>query len=69
MSIPHEHLGQPGAQHRPAFFAGGAYIVELCLFWAAPLIIGAIIAGPLARRIYEREALIQTIVVEESRVA
>ena len=39
--------------------AGGAYVIELWLFWAAP-IIGAIIAGLLARRIYEREALIQT---------
>ena len=48
--------------------AGGAYVIELWLFWAAP-IIGAIIAGLLARRIYEREVLIQTIVVEESRVA
>jgi len=64
----HEHLGQPGAQHRPGLVRGRSLPVELWLFWAAP-IIGAIIAGLLARRIYEREALIQTIVVEESRVA
>ena len=59
----------PARSTGPALFAGGAYVVELWLFWAAPIVIGAIIAGLLARRIYEREALIQTIVVEESRVA
>ena len=49
----------PARSTGPALVAGGAYVVELWLFWAAP-IIGAIIAGLLARRIYEREALIQT---------
>jgi len=58
----------PARSTGPALVAGGAYVVELWLFWAAP-IIGAIIAGLLTRRIYAREALIQTIVVEESRVA
>ena len=69
MSIPVTNTSvNPARSTGPALFAGGAYVVELWLFWAAP-IIGAIIAGLLARRIYEREALIQTIVVEESRVA
>jgi len=58
----------PARSTGPALFAGGACVVELWLFWAAP-IIDAIMAGLLTRRIYEREALIQTIVVEESRVA
>ena len=69
MSIPVTNTSvNPARSTGPALFAGGAYVVELWLFWAAP-IIGAIIAGLLARRIYEREVLIQTIVVEESRVA
>jgi len=69
VSIPVTNTSvNPARSTGPALFAGGAYVVELWLFWAAP-IIGAIIAGLLARRIYEREALIQTIVVEESRVA
>jgi aquaporin Z len=69
VSIPVTNTSvNPARSTGPALFAGGAYVVELWLFWAAP-IIGAIIAGLLARRIYEREVLIQTIVVEESRVA
>ena len=60
MSIPVTNTSvNPARSTGPALFAGGAYVVELWLFWAAP-IIGAIIAGLLARRIYEREALIQT---------
>ena len=43
-------------------------MAELWLFWLAP-IIGAVVAGLLARWMYEREALLQTVVVEESRVA
>ena len=69
MSIPVTNTSvNPARGTGPALFAGGAYGVELWLFWTAP-IIDAIFAGLLARRIYEREALIQTIVVEESRVA
>jgi len=60
VSIPVTNTSvNPARSTGPALFAGGAYVVELWLFWAAP-IIGAIIAGLLARRIYEREALIQT---------
>ena len=69
MSIPVTNTSvTPARSTGPALFAGGAYVVELWLFWAAP-IIDAIMAGLLTRRIYEREALIQAIVVEESRVA
>src|SRR5213076_942991 len=69
VSIPVTNTSvNPARSTGPALFAGGAYVVELWLFWAAP-IIDAIMAGLLTRRIYEREALIQTIVVEESRVA
>ena len=69
VSIPVTNTSvNPARSTGTTLVAGGAYVIELWLFWAAP-IIGAIIAGLLARRIYEREALIQTIVVEESRVA
>ena len=69
MSIPVTNTSvNPARSTGTTLFAGGAYVVELWLFWAAP-IIDAIMAGLLTRRIYEREALIQTIVVEGSRVA
>jgi aquaporin Z len=51
-----------------ALFAGGGHVEQLWLFWLAP-IIGAVIAGLLSRWMYGREALIQTVVVEESRVS
>jgi aquaporin Z len=48
-------------------FAGGEYIGQLWLFWVAP-IIGAVIAGLLTRWMYETEAIIETVVVEERRI-
>jgi aquaporin Z len=69
VSIPVTNTSvNPARSTGPALFAGGAYVAELWLFWVAP-IIGAAIAGLLARWIYEREALVQTIVVEETRVS
>jgi aquaporin Z len=60
VSIPVTNTSvNPARSTGTTWVAGGAYVIELWLFWAAP-IIGAIIAGLLARRIYEREALIQT---------
>jgi aquaporin Z len=35
-------------------FAGGAYIDQLWLFWLAP-ILGALVAGYLARWVFEHE--------------
>jgi aquaporin Z len=68
VSIPVTNTSvNPARSTGPALFAGGAYIDQLWLFWVAP-IVGAVIAGLLARWIYEREALISTVVVEESRV-
>src|SRR5712692_1338657 len=57
----------PARSTGPALFVGGAYILQLWLFWLAPLI-GAIIAGLLTRWMYEPEAILDTIVVEERRV-
>ena len=69
VSIPVTNTSvNPARSTGPALFAGGEYVAELWLFWLAP-IIGAVVAGLLARWMYEREALIQTVVVEERRVA
>jgi aquaporin Z len=68
ISIPVTNTSvNPARSTGPALFAGGEYIGQLWLFWVAP-IIGAVIAGLLARWIYEQEAIIETVVVEERRV-
>jgi len=69
VSIPVTNTSvNPARSTGPALFAGSGHIEQLWLFWLAP-IIGALIAGLLSRWMYEREALIQTVVVEESRVS
>jgi aquaporin Z len=69
VSIPVTNTSvNPARSTGPALFAGAADVGQLWLFWVAP-IIGAAIAGLLARWMYEREALIQTVIVEESRVS
>jgi aquaporin Z len=68
VSIPVTNTSvNPARSTGPALFAGGEYIAQLWLFWIAP-IIGAVIAGLLARWMYEYEAIVETIVVEERRV-
>src|SRR5246500_3136999 len=68
ISIPVTNTSvNPARSTGPALFAGGEYIGQLWLFWVAP-IIGAVIAGLLARWMYEPEAIVETIVVEERRV-
>ena len=68
VSIPVTNTSvNPARSTGPALFAGGEYIAQLWLFWLAP-IIGAVIAGLLARWIYEQEAIVDTLVVEERRV-
>src|SRR3954449_5658152 len=69
VSIPVTNTSvNPARSTGPALFAGGAYIGQLWLFWIGP-IIGAVIAGLLARWMYEFEAIVDTVVVEERRVA
>src|SRR3954451_7459715 len=58
----------PARSTGPALFAGSAYIGQLWLFWLAPLA-GALIAGALTRWMYEPEAIIDTTVIEERRLA
>ena len=68
VSIPVTNTSvNPARSTGPALFAGGEYIGQLWLFWVAP-IIGAVIAGLLTRWMYEQEAIIETVVVEERRV-
>ena len=69
VSIPVTNTSvNPARSTGPALFAGGGHIEQLWLFWLAP-ILGAVVAGLLARWMYEREALVGTVVIEESRVA
>jgi aquaporin Z len=68
VSIPVTNTSvNPARSTGPALFAGGEYIGQLWLFWVAP-ILGAVIAGLLARWMYEQEAIVGTVVVEERRV-
>jgi aquaporin Z len=68
VSIPVTNTSvNPARSTGPALFAGGAYISQLWLFWVAP-ILGAVIAGLLTRYMYEREAIVDTVVVEERQV-
>lgn len=64
VSIPITNTSvNPARSTGPALFAGGAYIGQLWMFWLAP-IAGAMIAGALARVLYEREPVIETVIVE-----
>jgi aquaporin Z len=44
----------PARSTGPALFAGGPYLAQLWLFWLAP-ILGAVIAGLVARWLYEHD--------------
>jgi len=69
VSIPVTNTSvNPARSTGPALFAGGDHLGQLWLFWVAP-IIGAMIAGALTRWMYEREAIVDTVVVEERRVS
>jgi len=68
ISIPITNTSvNPARSTAPALFAGGAYVAQLWLFWLAP-IAGAMIAGLIARVLYEPSGIVDTVVVEERRV-
>ena len=68
VSIPVTNTSvNPARSTGPALFAGGEYIGQLWLFWVGP-IIGAVVAGLLARWLHEPVQLVGTTVVEERRV-
>jgi aquaporin Z len=65
VSIPVTNTSvNPARSTGPALFAGSEYVAQLWLFWLAP-IVGAMVAGAMARWMYEPDPLIETIVVEE----
>jgi aquaporin Z len=69
VSIPVTNTSvNPARSTGPALFAGSEYISQLWLFWLAP-IAGAMLAGTMARWMYEPDVLIDTIVVEERKTA
>lgn len=49
-----------------ALYAGGEHLGQVWLFWVAP-ILGAMVAGFLARWLYEPAGIVDTVVVEERR--
>ena len=68
ISIPVTNTSvNPARSTGPALFAGGEHIAQLWMFWVAPLI-GALIAGWVSRWLYEHEEVVQTTVIEETRV-
>ena len=69
ISIPITNTSvNPARSIGPALFAGSGAIAQLWLFIVAP-IAGAMVAGVLARLLYEDSAIVDTTVVEERRVA
>jgi aquaporin Z len=69
ISIPITNTSvNPARSIGPALFAGGGAIAQLWLFILAP-IAGAVLAGLLARRLYEDSAIVDTTIVEERRIA
>jgi aquaporin Z len=64
ISIPVTNTSvNPARSTAPALFAGGEYIGQLWLFWVAP-ILGAMVAGTLARLMYEPTAGVDTVIEE-----
>ena len=69
ISIPVTNTSvNPARSIGPAIFAGGGYVGQLWLFIVAP-ILGAMLAGFLARSLYETSAIVDTTVVEERRIS
>jgi aquaporin Z len=67
ISIPVTNTSvNPARSTGPALFAGGPYITQLWMFWAAPLL-GAVIGGLFARWMYEPADIVETEVVERRR--
>lgn len=65
VSIPVTNTSvNPARSTGPALFAGSAYIDQLWLFWLAPLL-GAAVAGLLARWLYQPVIVTESLVVVE----
>ena len=57
----------PARSTGPALFAGGPYLAQLWMFWVAP-IVGAMVAGALAKWLYEPAGIVDTVVIEQRAV-
>ncbi len=69
VSIPITNTSvNPARSTGPALFAGGAHIGQLWLFWLAPLI-GAAVAGLVARWLYEPVEITESILVVETETS
>lgn len=65
VSIPVTNTSvNPARSTGPALFAGGEHVMQLWLFWLAPMA-GAIAAGAMARWIYEPADIVDTTIVEK----
>ncbi|KQO85621.1 aquaporin Z [Methylobacterium sp. Leaf91] len=64
ISIPITNTSvNPARSTGPALFAGGEAMGQLWLFWLAP-VLGAVMAGAMARWLYEPDTIIETTIVE-----
>jgi len=69
VSIPITNTSvNPARSTGPALFAGGGYIGQLWLFWLAPLV-GAALAGLMARWLYEAVEITESILVVETETS
>lgn len=69
VSIPVTNTSvNPARSTGPALIAGGEYVAQLWLFWLAP-IAGAMVAGTLARWLYEPADIVETTVIEKRAAA
>ncbi|KQO57930.1 MULTISPECIES: aquaporin Z [unclassified Methylobacterium] len=65
ISIPITNTSvNPARSTGPALFAGGEAMGQLWLFWLAP-VLGAVMAGAMARWLYEPDTIIETTIVEK----
>jgi len=68
ISIPVTNTSvNPARSTGPALFAGGDYVGQLWLFWLAPML-GALVAGVVAKTLYDSSSMSETVVIDEKRV-
>jgi aquaporin Z len=64
ISIPVTNASvNPARSTGPALFAGADYVAQLWLFWLAP-VVGAMLAGAMAKWLYEPAVVVETVVIE-----
>ena len=69
ISIPITNTSvNPARSTGPALFAGGGAVVQLWLFWVAP-VAGAMLAGIVSKMLFADSSIDETTVVEERRTA